>query len=55
MKIFDSNYNMKHKMKHKIFWSDGTEEVITGLSNDNVKNLRETNIVKKITKLKKRK
>ena len=55
MKIFDSNYKkMKHKMKHKIFWSDGTTEVITGLSNDNVKNLRETNIVKKIVKIKKK-
>ncbi len=41
-------------MKHKIFWRDGTTEIITGLSNDNVKNLRETNIVKKIVKIKKK-
>jgi len=41
-------------MKHKIFWSNGKTQIITGLSNDNVKNLRETNIVKKIVKLKKK-
>ena len=41
-------------MKHKIFWSDGTTEIITGLTNDHIKNLRETNIVEKIVKIKKK-
>lgn len=38
-------------MKHKIFWSDGTTEIISGLDNTHVKNLLETNAVKKITKI----